>query len=123
MPAIYQADTWCDSCADDIRQQIQKQGNAPKNPDETTYDSGEFPKLMSEDESADSPQHCGSGEDCLEAENLPSGAKIGKLLSCELTNDGIQYVKESILEGGEVSEFWRQKFQDAGYDFELSENI
>lgn len=120
MPAIYQADVWCDSCADDIRQRIQKQGNAPENPDdETTYDSDEFPKYMGEDESADTPQHCGSGEDCLEAEIMPSGAKIGKLLSRELTNDGIQYVKEYILEGGEISNWWRQQFQDAGYDFEL----
>lgn len=119
MPAIYQADTWCDSCADAIRQQIVTAGNAPENPeDETTYDSDEYPKYMSEDESADTPQHCGSGEDCLEAETLPSGTKIGKLLSCELTTDGIDYVQCYIREGGEVAEWWRQRFESVGYDFE-----
>lgn len=120
MPAIFEADTWCDSCAEDIRKRIQKEGNAPENrDDETTFDSGEYPKRMEENESADTPQHCGSGADCLEAETLPSGDKIGKLLSDELTCEGIEYVKEYIEQGGEVSEWWREQFEQAGYDFEL----
>ena len=119
MPAIYQADTWCDSCAEDIKKQIEAEGKLPENSDdETTYDSDEFPKWMEADESADTPQHCGSHADCLEAETLPSGAKIGKLLSRELTNDGIHYVQEYINDGGEVAAFWCQEFTDAGYSFE-----
>lgn len=122
MPAIYQADTWCDSCADDIRQRIATEGKAPENPDdETTFDSDEYPKRMDEDEEADSPQHCGSGEDCLEAETLPSGTKIGKLLSRELTPDGVVYVKFGIEQGGEVAEWWCEQFEAAGYDFKLDE--
>lgn len=123
MPAIYQADTWCDSCADDIKQRIKADGTAPENPDdETTYDSGKYPKWMDENEAADTPQHCGSGEDCLEAEKLPSGTKIGKLLSDELTDAGVQYVREYIQQGGIVSEWWRVQFEAAGYDFDLPKN-
>ncbi|MHA2279715.1 MAG: hypothetical protein ACXAC5_02310 [Promethearchaeota archaeon] len=118
MPAIYQADTWCDSCAEEIRQAIRESGKAPENPgDETSYDSDEYPKWMGDDESADSPQHCASHEGCLEAETLPSGDKIGKLLSRELTNEGVEYVNEQITEGGEVAEFWRHEFEEAGYNF------
>ena len=119
MPAIYQAETWCDSCAADIKKRIKAEGHAPASPDdETTFDSDEYPKWMDENECADTPQHCGSGEDCLEAEKLPSGTKIGKLLSNELTDDGVQYVREYIEEGGEVSEWWREQFVAAGYDFD-----
>lgn len=99
MPAIYQADTWCDSCAAEIRQKITNDGQAPSDHNnETTYDSDEFPKHMEADEEADTPQHCASGESCLEAEEIPGG-KIGKLLSRELTDAGVQYVREYIMEG------------------------
>ena len=88
------------------------EGNAPENPDdETTYDSGEWPKFMPENEESDTPQHCGSHGDCLEADVLPSGRKVGKLLSRSLTADGEQYVKEYIEEGGEVAEWWEQEFE------------
>ena len=70
----------------------------------------EYPKYMSDDEESDSPQHCAAGEDCLECEILPSGHKIGALLSTNLTSDGVEYVKEQVQEGGEVAEFWREKF-------------
>ena len=117
MPAIYQADTWCDSCADSIRQQLNP-NNLPIG-GENEYDSDEYPKHMEEDEEGDTPQHCGSGETCLEAETLPSGAKIGKLLSRTLTDDGVEYVKGYILGGGgnEVANWWKQEFEEAGYDF------
>lgn len=118
MPAIYQADCWCDSCADSIKKRIIKKGEAPENmDDERTFDSNEFPKWMDEDEEADTPQHCASHAECLEADELPDGTKIGKLLSHSLTDDGIQYVKEYIEEGGIVSEWWKKQFEEAGYDF------
>lgn len=118
MPAIYQAETWCDSCAEDIKSNIPRDCIPMNRDDESTYDSDEYPKWMDENEEADTPQHCGSGEKCLEAETLPSGSKIGKLLSRELTDAGVQYVKEYIEQGGEVSEWWRDEFQAAGYDFD-----
>lgn len=113
MPAIYCADVWCDSCADAIRERITREGGAPTNPnDERSYDSDEFPKYMPEDEEADSPQHCAAREECLEAETLPSGAKIGALLSHSLTSDGVNYVTDAIVEGGEVAEYWAREFSD-----------
>lgn len=120
MPAIYQADVWCDSCADEIRKRIQAEGNAPENPeDSSSYDSDDYPKYMDDDEEADTPQHCGSHENCLEAVTLPSGRKIGALLSTNLTNDGVDYVREQCLDGGEVADFWREQFRD--YDIPPAE--
>jgi hypothetical protein len=106
MPAIYQADTWCDDCADAIKATIQE----PEDPnDESSYDSDEYPKYMGDDESSDSPCHCASGEDCLNAITLPSGRKVGMILG-ELTEDGEAYVREAIEDGGEVAELWKEHF-------------
>lgn len=122
MPAIYQADVWCDSCADQIRTVWQEY--KPKNPDdETSYDSYEWPKYMPEDEESDSPQHCASGPDCLESELIPSvsgnSCRAGKLLSTSLTQAGVDYVREVIIDGGDLAEWWRAQFEAAGYDFNL----
>lgn len=124
MPAIYQADVFCDNCADEIRSRLldaatDEQGDEWQ--DEAAYDSGEFPKYMSDDEEADCPQHCGSGEDCLEAEVLPSGRKIGALLSTSLTGDGADYVLAAVAEGGEVAQFWRSRFDWIDYPNEDQE--
>ena len=111
MPYLYQADLWCDSCGRSIRKQLRREGHAPADPhDETSYDSDEFPKFAADSGEADSPQHCGSGEDCLEAIELPSGRKIGALLSTELTGDGVRYTQEAIAAGGEVAELWAEEF-------------
>ena len=111
MPYIYQADLWCDSCGKAIRKRLRREGKAPDDPgDECSYDSDEFPKHASGSGEADCPQHCGAGEECLEAIELPSGRKIGALLSTELTGDGIRYVEEAIAEGGEVAELWAKEF-------------
>lgn len=121
MPVIYAADTYCDSCAEKIREEILKTASiedVEMFSDERDYDSGEFPKYMSEDEESDCPQHCGSLEECLEAEELPSGDKIGKLLSHSLTAEGVKYVQEAIAEGGEVAGFWKAEFESAGYEFD-----
>lgn len=111
MAAIYQADIWCDSCADAIRTDLDKAGHTPEGPsDEYSYDSDEYPKGVGDPGESDSPSHCGAGGECLEAEELPSGYKIGALLSDELTEDGEDYVREAIAEGGEVAEFWSTQF-------------
>lgn len=111
MPAIYQADCWCDSCADEIRERLRAEMPPGfDEDDERSYDSGEFPKYMGNDEESDCPQHCASGADCLECETLLSGDKIGCLLSTNLTSFGAECVKEAVAEGGEVAEFWRERF-------------
>lgn len=113
MAAIYQADIYCDSCGDDVRQQITTKGKAPTNPDdETSYDSDEYPKRANDDDESDSPQHCGSGETCLEAETLSDGSKVGKLIGTNLTEAGVEYVREAIEAGGIVADFWAEQFVD-----------
>jgi len=111
MPFIYAADLWCDSCGRAIRKQLRREGHAPADPgDEYSYESNDFPKHASGSSEADCPQHCGAGEECLEAIALPSGRKIGALLSTELTGDGVRYVEVAIAEGGEVAELWAEEF-------------
>ncbi|KKN50730.1 hypothetical protein LCGC14_0629920 [marine sediment metagenome] len=114
MPAIYQADTWCDSCADAIREQLNP-NNLPI-ASENEYDSDEYPKWINKDEEADCPQHCGSHEKCLEAITLPDSTKIGALLSTSLTTQGVEYVTEAIADGGVMAEWWEKEFTEAGYD-------
>ena len=111
MPYIYAADLWCNSCGRSIRRQLRREGKAPNDPtDETSFDSDEFPKFAADPGEADCPQHCGAGEDCLEAIELPSGRKIGALLSTELTGDGVRYTEEAIAAGGEVADLWAEEF-------------
>lgn len=141
MAYIYCADIYCDSCGEDICERRKKEimegkdgvrdagGNNPTRgkpmteeefdaiySDERNYDSGVYPKHADDDEESDTPQHCGSGEDCLEAEVLPSGRKIGALIGTGLTSDGVEYLKEQLKGGGEVADFWREQFSD--YDIE-----
>jgi hypothetical protein len=121
MAAIYQADLWCDDCADAIREQVQARGHAPADPDdEHTYDSDEYPKHAGDDDESDCPQHCGAGETCLNAIELPSGRKVG-LLFGSLTSDGVDYVREHAFDpSGEVVDLWVRHFSDGGYDLGLT---
>lgn len=108
---IFQADCFCDSCGKAIKADLDAKGLTPDDPEkERTYDSDEYPKYADDDDASDCPQHCGSHEHCLEAEVLPSGRKIGALIGTNLTSDGIEYVKEKVAEGGEVADFWRERF-------------
>lgn len=113
MPNIYAADLWCNSCGRAIRKQLRREGKAPlpDDPsDECSYDSNEFPKFAADSGEADCPQHCGAGEECLEAIELSSSRKIGTLLSTELTGEGVRYVEEAIAENGEVANLWAEEF-------------
>lgn len=117
MAFVYQADIFCDDCGRDIRNRLDAEGKCPADPeDERTYDSDEYPKCCGDDEESDSPQHCGSHDDCLNAHILPSGRKIGCLIGTSLTSHGVSYVEEAIADGGEVAEFWYDEFSAAGYD-------
>jgi hypothetical protein len=121
MAAIYQADVWCDDCADAIRKRLQAEGNAPERTyDERSYDSDEYPKIASDDEESDCPQHCAAGADCFNAVELPSGFKAGYLFG-SLTSDGVEYLRQAALEGGEVAALWVKHFSDEGYDLGLTE--
>lgn len=114
MAYIYNADIFCDSCGEKIKTDILATATAEDKvrfDDEREYDSDEFPKWAIDESETDSPQHCGSGEDCLECEVLPSGDKIGKLIGTSLTSDGIEYVREQIANSrSEVTDFWEQNF-------------
>lgn len=126
MARIYNADCYCDACGKaieaDRKAEIMKERGFTEEEfqdhygDERHYDSSEYPKYADDDEESDCPQHCGNHADCLEAEVLPSGHKIGCLIGTSLTSDGLDYLKEAIAEGGEVAEFWYQQFSAAGYD-------
>lgn len=115
MPGIFAADTYCDSCIEAIKERLRKDATPEEladwdSGDERNWDSGEYPKYMGDDEESDSPCHCGSHDECLEAEVLSDGSKIGALLSTNLTSDGMEYVKEQVADGGLVADFWREQF-------------
>lgn len=58
---IFQADLYCSDCAEEIRDRLTKEGNAPEDPsDEYSFDSDDFPKGPYGDGGgeSDSPQHC-----------------------------------------------------------------
>ncbi len=112
MAYIYAVDLWCDTCGEQICEDLKAKGQAPDDFDERTYDSGEYPKLADGDCESDCPQHCGSHDDCLEAIELTDGSKVGALLGTTLTPDGVEYVREAIAEGGLVAELWADEFSD-----------
>lgn len=87
--------------------------------DEQTLDTDDWPSCGIPEESVDCPSHCGAHEECLEAEVLDDGSKIGALLGTSLTPDGVEYVKEQLLEGALrkegpslVEKFWAEQFSD-----------
>lgn len=110
---IYQADCWCNSCGKAICDRIAAEGFAPEDPDdERTFDSDEYPKYCGEDEESDGPQHCAAMDECLEAEVLSDGSRVGALLSTSLTTYGVDHLKEMVAEGGNpaLHEFWKSQF-------------
>ncbi len=99
MAAIYQADIWCTDCADKIREDICKAGTAPTDPDdEHSYDSGEWPKNAGDNDESDCPQHCAAGAECLNYSETSDGEKYGYFFENTLTDDGDEYVKETVNE-------------------------
>lgn len=136
MAYIYNADIWCESCGRAIKDRISDDPNlsaedaARFKGREDGFDSDEFPKYASGDEETDSPQHCGSGADCLECEVLPNGVKIGKLIGTSLTAEGVAYVRQCVLDAAdngddsEVSAFWQEAFSEQleGLDLDLACN-
>ena len=141
MPAIYQADVWCDACADAIKDSIctelwenrgcslypdgepvsdcnGKSGlrDYLDSMDDRDYDSDACLKRYSGGDESDCPQHCGSHAECLNAIELSDGTKIGDWLENDLTSDGVEYVKDAVREGGEVAELWREYYDWIDFD-------
>ncbi len=107
MAYIYCADVWCDDCGEAICRKLQQAGNAPANPhDEYSFYSDEYPKYAADDDESDTPSHCAAGEECFNADVLPSGRQIGALFG-RLTTDGYEYVRASHAERpSEVTALW-----------------
>jgi hypothetical protein len=120
---IYCADTYCDSCGEEIVANLR----AIDRPD--TGDSDDFPQSAPDGEATDSPSHCGSYGACLDPIDLSDyglapdarlyGAesrKIGALLSDNLTEYGARYLREMISEPDSTPyqtalyRFWRETF-------------
>jgi len=110
---IYCADVYCEACGEDIRRRLTEEGKAPAEPDdECTYDSDDFPKGPYKDGGgkSDSPQHCGSGEDCLNP-TVIDGEKYGCFLENELTEEGKRYVTDELNDDpGPVVKFWAEHY-------------
>lgn len=131
--AIYQADMWCEDCAEEIKQRIRAEGNAPEDEDDQhSYDSDEFPKDCDVSCESDTVEHCAAGEDCINAHEFANSLKCGVWLENDLTTDGIQYVKDAVREGGCVAALWEVYYDwidfpvimvcnDCGGDFESDE--
>jgi len=85
MGYIYQADTYCDNCGDNIRGKLHAQGKAPEDVmDHQSYDSDDFPKDADiEREESDTPQHC---------------AQCQKFLYNPLTSAGYWHVQSALNE-------------------------
>jgi len=94
MAAIFQAEVWCDDCAEKLRDRLWK--DSPRWAtfasrvdweaafgfiDEHLYDSCEYPKDHPDSEVSDSPTHCRGCE---------------KFLENDLTKDGANYVIEAV---------------------------
>lgn len=110
MAYVYQADCWCDDCGEEIIEQIKKKA---KDLGERIHkdDSDKFPHhYLAEYDEADSPKHCASGGECLNAEVFNLGDtdyRVGQFLENPLTTDGIEYVKDEHKNNkNELTQFW-----------------
>jgi hypothetical protein len=126
---IYNADIYCDACGMDIKHTIRQEAKAAgkRLSDYVDLnDSDSWPQGPHGDGGgeADTPQHCGSGESCLNAEVFSDTNKVGCFLENPLTQQGVQYLLEMINDwdtkgtgNGEVIELWRNHYSE-----ELGEN-
>ena len=103
MAYIYQADLFCDACGAYLCKHLTIAG-VVDNEDSDTYPQGPYPNGGGE---ADSPEHCGSGPECLHAE-VCDDRKIGAFLRNPLTADGVGYVAQAMKDNpsSEVVQLW-----------------
>jgi hypothetical protein len=115
MSAIYQADIYCDDCGEALAAELLAARKFPSYwsgseraavRDEAgdaraagvVFDSDDWPSLGHPGEDTDCPQHCGAGAECINAEELSDGSRVGMLLDGGLTVEGGEYVREAIEE-------------------------
>lgn len=111
MPYSYQAELWCDTCAERIKLDIARETRKliPDNPDdETSFASDDYPKYYDTDERSDRPQNCASGTCGGEytttnpADHKYLGVgRYGTFLENGLTKEGYRYLKSMLDEHGE----------------------
>ncbi len=96
---IYKGDIYCEDCGRAIRRAINKEGGKPAGfPDESTYESDEYPKGPYPQEESDGPDHCGACHAFLEN---------------PLTSDGVRYLRDAIKNGkGLCTELWADFYSD-----------
>jgi hypothetical protein len=95
---IYQADIYCEECGEGIREELDKAGQAPRDPeDESSYDSDQYPKgpYAEGGGEADTPQHC---------------ASCGVFLENPLSSDGEDYIRERIAGGRVCDPEWEKVY-------------
>jgi hypothetical protein len=111
MAAIWQADVWCDDCADSVKDRLWAESEDGPTystradwevdagyADSRNYDSDEYPKDCDDDEESDCPDHCAAGADCINAEVIDDCIKIGYFFGNSLTTDGADYVRNTVIE-------------------------
>lgn len=98
--------------------------------DKQQMDTDDWPSCGCPEEAVDSPSHCGAHAECLEAEVLEDGSKIGKLLGTSLTSDGENYVAEQLFEGAlrkdgpsPVEKFWAEQFSDYSLPYPMKVKV
>ncbi len=109
MASMYLSRLICDGCAEDIKDRIwlkSKWGTMYTTrerwetvigyDDETMYDSANYPKHCDDDEDSGRPDHCTNGADCVNAQELAHGGKVGYFFGISLTGRGAEYVRNAV---------------------------
>jgi hypothetical protein len=90
---IYNASLICEDCAEEIKKELNRKG-ITDNGDSDGYPQGPYHDGGGE---ADSANFCDNAKGCVNAINV-AGHKIGCPLSNTLTKDGVDYVRETVME-------------------------
>ncbi len=105
---IYLDGLLCEDCGKVIQEQIRHENHRYP----TFYPQGPYTDGGGE---SDFPRHCARGENCLNAFHCSDGTKIGVWLENELTEKGVEYVKEAVKEGGYIANLWLEWYIDLDY--------
>jgi hypothetical protein len=89
---VYQTSLLCADCADETFARLQKT-TVVRDDDSDDLPHGPYSDGGGE---ADSPRHCDSAEDCVNAVRVPNGRRVGCPLGNPLTKYGERYVVASI---------------------------
>jgi hypothetical protein len=90
----YQGALYCDDCAEQIIEELDAQGA------EDDGDSEQYPQGPHSDGGgeSDSPYHCDNGAQCVNAVQVPGGAKIGCPFGNPMTVEGLSHLVEAIAD-------------------------